>query len=1117
MQFSKSIDDDTDIQDTGDEPKRRGCLFYTLLIVLVLPLLLLALAPAILSTSAARNLILAQLNQPLSIRGWYFSWFTPQTISGITYRDEANGITVEVERISISKGLIRLIPIAGLDLGRIEIRRPKIAYTLPGPAAKRTAQKPTTEADQTKFVLPISDIAGEIDITGGELRLGGLSPETLEISGFNFNLNLVSMNAPAQLKVSFDAAGGTVQADARIQSPMALANGDFSKLGTTSVSIKNIDLNSFSSIITATAGHDWIESGRLNGDFHATAHSLDSIDCEGALAFTGLSFNLPAVQKPTQPSDVSFKINGSKSKDQFLLRSCSLTSPWLNMASAGEIAGSEIKTFELKTGLSFPAIAADFGPLLKLGENVGIRSGTATAQVKAAGTPESLFVDFSAQTQNLELSVEGHPLILNPAPVCRFKGTINTKSPLKSVVDELRIQMPFASVGGAGTIEKVSAEALLDLTAFTRDFRRVFPTLPPLYGKFGVTANTLSVKDSVSVNVSAQGDNLIIETAPGVKIMPDNLKFSFAGAIPVVTNTPQLRIDQAEAKLGWDGFAAECSWDKLAINPPGLNGFTASFRTSLPALRRTFGPALPADFWAQFKKFSGTILVNTTAELAGGKTAFNLETAFQQLAVETAAVRIHERDIRIKTAGLFNANTGVLALDSLSADAKILRLKGENITVAQKPLSVTGGLSGEMALADLKGVLVNQLPRMEGALKFGFLGDKENLNLSAALSDFILHGTNGIAFTEKRADLNLMVKIPENTESFDIREAAFVSSLGKVLAAGTVKDAGKTCQIDFSGQAGVNFDEVTKLAAAYGLKDFVLSGYEMRPFRIGGHLMPAPKEFLALGSVKGRLAIGSITGKGVQIKPADCEFVLDKGQLRLDYAPEMNNGRLRLNPVINVASVPMTLDFPADSQVLDRIEATSFLVGGVMAYINPLFKNVVTSEGRVSFTLKSFSAPLDASLKQEMKFNSVLNLNDFYFMPSGAFRSILEFARLGSDTGVGFKQYAINIACYEGRIRPDPMKFSVLGTELVSKGTVGLDQTVEYEISFGLSERIVGSQLYPFAKGQIITLPISGTLSALKVNFTSAEKFIGNLGKQLLKKSTEAFGDLLNSLKGTGR
>ena len=125
MQFSKSIDDDTDIQDTGDEPKRRGCLFYTLLIVLVLPLLLLALAPAILSTSAARNLILAQLNQPLSIRGWYFSWFTPQTISGITYRDEANGITVEVERISISKGLIRLIPIAGLDLGRIEIRRPK--------------------------------------------------------------------------------------------------------------------------------------------------------------------------------------------------------------------------------------------------------------------------------------------------------------------------------------------------------------------------------------------------------------------------------------------------------------------------------------------------------------------------------------------------------------------------------------------------------------------------------------------------------------------------------------------------------------------------------------------------------------------------------------------------------------------------------------------------------------------------------------------------------------------------------------------------------------------------------------------------------------------------------
>lgn len=1117
MQFSKSIDDDTDVQDTGDEPKRRGCLFYALLIVLILPLLLLAAAPSILSTSAARNLILAQLDLPLSIRGWSFGWFTPQTISGIAYRDDANGISAEVEHVSISKGLLRLIPIAGLDLGRIEIRRPKIAYTLPGPAAQKTEKKPAAETAGTKFALPVSDLAGEIDITAGEFRFGGLSPETLEITGFNFNLNLVSMNAPAQLKVSFGAAGGTVQADARIQSPMALVNGDFAKLGATSVSIKNVDLNAFSPIIAATAGHDWIEGGRLNGDFRATAHSLDSIDCEGAFAFTGLSLSLPGVQKPTQPSDVSFKINGAKSKDQFLLRSCSLTSPWLNMAAAGEIAGAEIKIFELKTGLSFPAIAADFGPLLKLGENAAIRSGTATVQVKAAGTPENLFVDFSAQTQNLELSVEGQPLVLNPSPICRFKGTINTKAPLKSVVDELRIQMPFASVSGAGTIEKVSAEALLDLTAFTRDFRRIIPTLPALYGKFGVTANTLSVKDSVSVNVSAQGDNLIIETAPGVKIMPDNFKFSFAGVIPVVTNTPQPRIDRAEAKLSWDGFATECSWDTFAVNPPGLNGFTASLKTSLPSLRRTFGPALPADFWTQFKKFNGTILVNATAELAGGKTAFNLETALQQLAVETAVVRIHERDLRIKTAGLFNANTGVLALDSLSADAKVLRLKGENITVAQKPLSVTGSLSGEMTLADLKGILVNELPRMEGALKFGFRGDKQNLSLSATLSDFVLHGTNGIAFTEKQTDLNLMVKIPENTDSFDIREAAVVSSLGKVTASGTVKDAGKTCRIDFSGQAGINFDEVTKLAAAYGSKDFVLSGYEMRPFQISGHLLPAPKEFLALGSAKGRIAMGTITGKGIQIKPADCEFALDKGQLRLDYAPEMNNGRLRLSPVINVASVPMTLVFPADSQVVDRIEATSFLVGGVMAYINPLFKNVVTCEGRVSFMLKSFTAPLDDSLKHEMKFNSVLDLNEFYFVPSGAFRSILEFARLGSEAGVGLKQYAINIACYDGRIRPDPMKFSVLGTELVSKGTVGLDQTVEYEISFGLSERIVGSQLYPFAKGQVITLPIGGTLSALKVNFTSAEKFIGNLGKQLLKKSTEAFGDLLNSLKGTGR
>lgn len=1117
MQFSKTIDDDDDVLNVGDEPKRRGCLFYAMLLIFVLPILLLAAAPSILSTSTARNLILARLDLPLSIRGWSFGWFAQQTVSGIVYKDDASGIAVQVEQISVSKGLVGLIPFGGLNLGRIEVRRPKIAYTLPAPAAKKPGQKPLTETGGTKFALPISDITGEFDITGGELRIGGLSTETFEVTAFNFNLNLASMKAPAQLKVSFGAAGGTVQAEASIQSPTALLNGDFSKLGTTSVSIKNIDLNAFSPIVTAATGRDWIERGLLNGNFRATAHSLDSIDGEGALALTGFSLNLPGAQKPTQPSDLSLKINGSKSKNLMLLRSFSLTSPWLNAAAAAELSGSEIKTFELKTGISLPAIATDFGPLLKLGQNVTIRNGTAIVQVKATGKPENLFVDFSAQTQNLEFSVEGQPLVMNPSPSCRVKGTFDTKNPLKSIVDELRIQTPFASVSGAGSLQKVSAQALLDLTAFTRDFRKIIPTLPALYGKFSVAANTLSVSDSISVNVSAQGENLIIESAPGVKIMPDNLKFSFAGTIPVVTNTPQSRIDRAQTRLSWDGFETECAWDKLTLNPLGLSGFSGSLKTSLPCLRRTFGPALPADFWTQFKKFNGIILVNTSAETAGGKTAFNLETALQRLVVETAAVRINEQDLRIKTAGIFNTKTSALTFSTLSVDAKILRLKGEDITIVQKPLSIAGSLSGEMTLADLRGIVANELPQMEGALKFGFRGDKEKLILSTTLSNFILHGTNGVAFTEEQATLNLLVKTPENTDAFDIREVAFVSSLGKVSGAGTVKDASKTCRITFSGQAGINYDEVTKLAAAYGSKDFILSGYEMRPFELSGHLLPAPKEFLALGSARGRIAIGSIVGKGVQIKPADCEFSLDKGLLRLDYAPEMNSGKLRLNPIINVAAVPMTLTFPTDSRILDRIETTSPLVGGVMAYINPLFKNVVTSEGRVSFTLKSFATPLDASFKQEMKFNSVMELNDFYFIPSGAFRSILEFARLSSDAGIGFKQYAINIACYDGRIRPDPMKFSVLGSELVSKGSVGLDQTVEYEISFGLSERIVGSQLYPFAKGQIITLPISGTLSALKVNFTSAEKFIGNLGKQILKKSAAAFGDLLNSLKGTGK
>ena len=122
MDFSKPINA------KAKRPKRWGRrVLLGLLGLLVLVMALVALAPTLLSTGAARRFVLGKVNAAiapatLEVGDWSFAWTRDQSLSDIRYTDARQGIDARVRKVGVSS-LWELVPV-GKITARVEVEAP---------------------------------------------------------------------------------------------------------------------------------------------------------------------------------------------------------------------------------------------------------------------------------------------------------------------------------------------------------------------------------------------------------------------------------------------------------------------------------------------------------------------------------------------------------------------------------------------------------------------------------------------------------------------------------------------------------------------------------------------------------------------------------------------------------------------------------------------------------------------------------------------------------------------------------------------------------------------------------------------------------------------------------
>lgn len=166
--------------------------------------------PALLSTSAMREHVLASINDriapaTLTIESWSFAWFQTQSLSGITYTNPTYESSAAIQTVSFSS-LWKLLPIrkviADLHIENPEIALPSIIpapiSTEPSPPTDTPSQSPTPK-EKPSLLLPMWDIAINTKVTNLRVTSPQLPTPILHEGNLTFSLPAIDQSIQVTL------------------------------------------------------------------------------------------------------------------------------------------------------------------------------------------------------------------------------------------------------------------------------------------------------------------------------------------------------------------------------------------------------------------------------------------------------------------------------------------------------------------------------------------------------------------------------------------------------------------------------------------------------------------------------------------------------------------------------------------------------------------------------------------------------------------------------------------------------------------------------------------------------------------------------------------------------
>ena len=1025
----------------------------TILVVLVLCLLIvlgIAALPSLVGSRRMQSALRERVNEGLTETqhvSWErvrLGWFGRQRIENLVYQDD--GISVSVDSISIEKGLASLIG-RNIAFGMLEVERPQIRITLPEvpphdpdpvvpdvrpyrPRERERREYPPTDeklpdvvvAEHVPFRLPVN-FRGNMQVQNGSLTVRNAAGTKESVwQDMDMHVSLAdglreAIDMQLTAKQPHEAGIGEVALSTSLH--LLQADGSFdveSFLADMSLALENIHIGSFAWIPHELADAPMLE-GKLHTKLEASIFGVDqlSIDYQtqihdalvygGALGEDRLELGNIETEAKVLWRDQALRVDAMR-VDNVLLQ--------LQGEGALEAFGRAtypVGNMRLDMKADIARTLMQLPNTVPLHEGIELDAGMLLLDALLESDGENLAFSGNMTLPHVQMRRDALELDIEELLQSQFAIKLSEAGP---VVDELKLQTPFAEIEGSGDLDSMRIRGDLDLDA-AREMAAQFVDMGSqiMEGRITIAGH--------------------LETRAA-----DTRSFE------VTTELPGIRYGVSEDQV----FAL----DAVHIDTRGNIHFeTDTFDPLRVSELRLIFRSEPAQFSATVPEMD---LQTVLPAFPVASLQWDLDLAKLEATLSSAG--IWQDDIRME--GIFKGATSV----SLQKDI-----------LAVSPFE--GNLTNLRFKAD-------EMEWDEPAVTIRWAG---KLHLPPAALDAMI--TNGVV---ESAALSLQLPearffIPEDAlPVVEVRDAVLKSDLG-ALAPLIQATTGAPIELDGESRTSISWRSP---------------------------ISPVWEEMVREGQGTGEIRVPRVKAYGMLATNVVTTMQAEGGLVHLALDTAVNEGRVVMDPVLDVTGEEAFLIIPDDSHVIQNVVLTDEMATELLGLVHPLLRGSTVLGGIVNLTLETCRIPLSETGVKGADLRGSFLLRDLELEARDALARVMETARLRSQR-VKVDEQRIAFYVQEGRIHPTPLEFSVSGYALSLAGSVGLDSSLDYKVAVPVSSELVGREAYRLLDGQTLALPIRGTVTRPEIARDAFARAVGEMAKEaatdaVRKEGREAVRDL---------
>lgn len=343
--------------------------------------------------------------------------------------------------------------------------------------------------------------------------------------------------------------------------------------------------------------------------------------------------------------------------------------------------------------------------------------------------------------------------------------------------------------------------------------------------------------------------------------------------------------------------------------------------------------------------------------------------------------------------------------------------------------------------------------------------------------------------------------------------------------AGTLLDLPGSATCDLAGTCNLNPQDLLAALPPEWNQHIQITGLRLGQLRVQGDLRPQPAAPVVAGAETAPPTANPLhVSADVQWDNGNIlGFQSDNAQVSVDWSNStlslnpnhlpIGSGRWVASPRIEFAPDGRTLVFDG-GPVFENVEFTNEMSDTWLKYVSPLLGQATSIQGQFSLSAAPARVGLSAPWPGELL--GTLDIQSAKVGSGPLTRQIVEGVA-GIQTMLGRKPVAANdlmtleqqrvpFGFKDGRVYHKDLHASIGDLVVSSAGSVGLDQTIDFQISVPIPDKWTEAKpLLAGLKGEVIPFPMGGTLDHPVLD----GKALGDFGKRIGFKSA---GGLLEQL-----